>query len=151
MKLMKLLFLLFFSMIFLIACKENKEEEIKKIQTILLRAVPPTKPVQFPLLTTTSPVKAKRVKVNLVKVSRVKVNRVSQSPAIKLMSQNPAKAKRTVVQVKNLLFRLHLQMNPSLSKAKIINQMLLPERLSQNLLLMKHKRVTVLQARTRQD
>ena len=32
MKLMKLLFLLFFSMIFLIACKENKEEGVRKIQ-----------------------------------------------------------------------------------------------------------------------
>ena len=32
MKLMKLLFLLFFSMIFLIACKENEEEGVRKIQ-----------------------------------------------------------------------------------------------------------------------
>ena len=32
MKLVKLLFLLFFSTIFLIACRENKKEEVRKIQ-----------------------------------------------------------------------------------------------------------------------
>ena len=32
MKLVKLLFLLFFSTIFLIVCRENKKEEVRKIQ-----------------------------------------------------------------------------------------------------------------------